>query len=136
MIIKRLLLSLTLLMGLSLAASGSAVAASWNPFDDACQSGGDKSAVCQDSQKQASDSANGDPITGPNGLIIKIANVIAFVAGAAAVIIIILAGLRMVTSGGSSEDVAGARRALIYAAVGLAVISLSRIIVGFIIGSL
>jgi hypothetical protein len=42
----------------------------------------------------------------------------------------------MVTSGGSTEDIAGARRALIYAVVGLIVIALARVIIGLILGML
>lgn len=86
------------------------------------------SAVCEDKSRTA------DPITGTSGLIMKIVNVIAFAAGAAAIIIIILAGLRFVTSGGSSDDVAGARRTLTYAVVGLIVLVLARTLVAFILG--
>ena len=135
---KKLVLTFMMVAGLLFAVPGSASAA-WNPFDEACNkssnsAAADGSAVCTDSNEQVSNDE--DPLTGSNGLILKIATFVAFIAGAAAVVIIILAGLRMVTSSGGSEDVAGARRALIYACVGLVVIALARIIVGFIISAL
>lgn len=138
MSLKRLIVGMAMFISVSFVLSGSAAAA-WNPFGDGtgCGSGegGSSSAACQDSATQSGKNGE-DPLTGPDGLIMDITNVVAFVAGAAAVIIIVLAGLRMVTSSGSSEDIAGARRALIYAVVGLIVISLARIIVGFVISAL
>lgn len=134
---RKLLLGLFMSFGLAFGLSGSAAAA-WNPFGgvDCNAQGSGNSAVCKDSQAQASSGNNNDPLTGSDGLIIKIANVVAAVAGIAAVIIIILAGMRMVTSGGSSEDITGGRRTIIYALVGLVVIVLARAIVGLILGML
>jgi hypothetical protein len=101
----------------------------WGPFDGVkCTGAVNESTVCADKSKSA------DPIAGSGGLIMKIINILAFVAGLAAVIIIILAALRFVTSGGSSEDVAGARRTLIYALVGLVILILARTLVAFTLG--
>lgn len=132
---KKILASLAISFGLLFALPSSAAAA-WNPFGDACSGAGADSAACQDAKSQAGSSGNQDPLTGSDGLLMKITNVVAVIAGIAAVIIIVLAGLRMVTSGGSTEDIAGARRALIYAVVGLAVIALARVIIGLILGML
>jgi hypothetical protein len=110
-----------------------APAYAWSPFGDACPSGGagSGSTVC------GTEGSNTDnTIAGSNGLIMKIVNVIALVGGIAAVIIIIIAGLRFVTSGGSSDAVAGARRALIYSVVGLVILVLARTLVAFILGKL
>lgn len=118
---------------LCLTALAPAPAYAWNPFgglDEECSGNASTSAVCGDRGK------TDDPISGRNGLIMKIVNIVAFVGGGIAVIIIILAGLRFVTAGGNSEDVAGARRTLIYAFVGLVVIALARTLVAFIIGKL
>ena len=66
----------------------------------------------------------------------KVVNLVAVIAGAAAVIIIILAGLRYIQSGGNSEDVTGARRAIIYAVVGLIFIVLARSLIALVLKGL
>lgn len=100
-------------------------------LDTVCSSGAaSQSAVCQDSGGTA------NPLTGGSGLLAKIASIIAVIAGMAAVIIIVLGGYRLITSGGSSENVAGARRSIIYAAVGLVIIVIARLIIGIILNAL
>lgn len=79
--------------------------------------------------------SNEDPITG-NGIIITIANVIAWAAGAIAVVMIIFAGFRFVKSGGDPAKVTVARETIIYALIGLVVIVTARLIVGFVINRL
>jgi cytochrome bd-type quinol oxidase subunit 2 len=66
-------------------------------------------------------------------VIVKAANIIALIAGIAAVIIIIIAGINFILSSGDSAKTGRAREAIIYAAVGLAVIVLSRAIITFIV---
>ncbi|CAN5123601.1 hypothetical protein BH09PAT3_BH09PAT3_3230 [soil metagenome] len=108
-----------------------ASASAWSPFGSVdCSGRAKQSAVCADRSKTA------DPIAGSDGIVMKIVNLVAIVSGSIAIIIIVLAGLRFVTSGGSSEDVAGARRALIYAVIGLVVLVLARTLVAFIVGKL
>jgi hypothetical protein len=128
-------LILTLLVSLSVVFAAAMPAAAWDPFGGAgCDSGqAASSTVCSDAKQQAGKS---NPLTGSDGLIVKVANIIAIIAGLAAVIMIILAGLRLIQSGGSSEDVAGARRTIIYAAVGLVVIGVSRALLGLVLNAL
>lgn len=87
-------------------------------------------AVCRDK-----DPAN-DPLTGANGLLQKITNIVAIIAGAAAVIIIIISGLRYITSGGDSNAVSNAKNALIGALIGLTVIVLARALISFVLRKL
>jgi hypothetical protein len=121
---KRLLASIGLILTL-LAAAPMGVSQAYNvlPASD-CQGAAASSAVCEGRNNKT------NPLIGANGLFGKIANIVALIAGVAAVIIIILAGLRLVQSGGSSEDVAGARRAILYAIIGLIVIVLARALIG------
>ena len=77
-----------------------------------------------------------DPLTGPNGTIIRAANVMALVAGFVAVIFLVIGGIKYVTSGGDSSGVASAKNTVIYALVGLVIIALSRSILGFVLGRL
>jgi hypothetical protein len=127
--LKMLLVTLGMLAPMMFAPAASA-AGTWNPFGRVDCSSARESAICQERGTVK------DPVTGPNGLLAKITNLIAILAGVAAVIIIILAGLRFVQSGGSSEDVAGARRALIYATVGLVVIVLARALIFLVLSKL
>ncbi len=121
---KKFITSVILLLTVLIAAPASVSHAySIIPSSD-CTGAAATSAVCEGRHTTT------NPLTGSNGLFLKIANIIALLAGAAAVIIILLAGLRLVQSGGSSEDVAGARRSIIYASVGLVVIVIARLLIG------
>jgi hypothetical protein len=132
--IRRLnLLLVALVAPLLISSSAAAV---WNPFGGQAIDCGNathtsNSAICQDSQNPGK-----NPLTGTNGVILKVADIIAVVAGVAAVIIIILGGLRLIQSGGNPENIAGARRSIIYALVGIVVIVLSRVILGLVITSI
>ena len=64
------------------------------------------------------------------------ADIIAILTGLAAVIMIIISGLAMITSGGNQEAVANARRRLIGALIGLAIVVLAWTITRFIIDKL
>lgn len=108
-----------------------APAYAWSPFGDACTNGGTGSTVCSTEGGNTNNT-----IAGSDGLIMKVVNVVALVGGIAAVIIIIISGLRFVTSGGSSDGVAGARRALTYSVIGIVIIILARTLVAFILGKL
>jgi hypothetical protein len=60
-------------------------------------------------------------------------NIITAIAGFVAVIMIVVSGLQMVSSNGNPEKISTARNTIIYACIGLVVIALARIIIGFII---
>lgn len=122
------LVSLLCLSGILLPAT--AAAASWDPFGGVnCSGNAANSVACQEKGNTV------NPLTGSDGLVMKITNVIAFVAGVAAVVIIVISGFRIVTSSGG-DSVASARRAIIYSLVGIVVVILARTIVAFILGKL
>jgi len=60
------------------------------------------------------------------------ANIIALLTGAMAVIFIILGGITMITSNGSSEAVANARKRIIYAVIGLLIVALAWTVIAFV----
>jgi hypothetical protein len=102
----------------------------FNPFGGSCnaQRAG-QSVACQTS-------GNSDPIAGNNGLFIKITNILAFVGGAVAVIIIIVGGIRFITAGSdvstgsrTDTDIEDARRSIVGALIGLAIIILAKVII-------
>ena len=127
---KKLILSIfsvVVLLGLAspvMAASES----TFDPVGDACKDkNAQNSQLCKD---QAGDSSN--PITGKDGIIIKVTNLVALVTGVIAVVIIIYAGFRFITGGSNSDSVRAAREMLIFAVVGLVVIVFARTIIVFV----
>lgn len=95
-------------------------------FGGACSNAAAKdSAICQGTQTT-------NPLTGSNGLIVKITRLIAYVAGAAAVIIIMLSGFRYINSSGDATKATQARNGIIYALVGLIVIISAQYIISLV----
>jgi hypothetical protein len=102
-----------------------------NVFNDACKKPGTKdSAICKDKGTTT------NPLTGSDGLIVKITRIIAVVAGVAAVLIIIISGLRYVLSNGDTAQTTNARNAILYAVVGLIVIVIATSIISLVMSKL
>lgn len=97
-------------------------------LDAACQQGGGAgkgSAACSE------DGSN--PISGNNGVLVRITRIMAIIAGIAAVIIIMIAGLVYITANGDPSRTSQAKSTIIYAAVGLIIIGLSQAIISLIV---
>lgn len=142
--IKRLLPAIALLV-LCLFAMPRPVAA-YDFFQGACGSGGTSSStVCQDQSAQngGPKDSNGnivDPLTGSEGVLARITNIVSFVAGAAAVIIVMLSALKLITSGSdvstgsrTDTDVEDARRGLANAVIGLVIIVAARVLLVYLL---
>ncbi len=80
------------------------------------------------------DNTGTDPIGGTDGALADITNIVAIIAGIAAIIMIIISGLRFITAGGDSAGVTTARKTLVGALIGLAVIVLARSLIIYVIG--
>jgi hypothetical protein len=102
-------------------------AAAFNPLGAACKPVASTSAAC------SNPNTTNNPITGPNGVLIRVTHIVALAAGSAAVIIIIISGIRFITSQGESDKAAKARQSLINAAIGLVVIVLAQAIITYVI---
>lgn len=90
------------------------------------------SSICNDSS-----SVNPtDPITGNDGIIMKVVKVISYVIGFVAVLMIIIAGLKFVTANGNSENISSARNTILYAMIGVAIAVIAPLIVRFVISLL
>lgn len=122
-----ILMPLVLAFGLLLIPAGAQAA---GLFDGACSNGGASSAVCTDR------SNTGNPVTGSNGLIIKIANVMAIIAGVTAIFVIIISGFGYITSGGEPAKAQAAKGTLIHALIGLAVIALADSIISLVLSKI
>ena len=106
-------------------------ASTQSDLDAACAkataTGGTRPTYCIDSANAS------DPLTGKDGVLIKVTNIVAFITGVVAVFIIIIAGGRFVLSRGDSAKVVTARQAIIYAIVGLIVILVARTVIIFVL---
>lgn len=128
---KRLGLITGILFCLLLLPSTAFAAANPNPVSAACQAqggAGKASAACDPGSNTGK-----DPISGSGGVLEKTTIILATIGGIAAVIIIIIAGLGMVVSDGDASRVAGARRAIIGALVGVLLIAVAASIVTFVV---
>lgn len=126
-LIRRSLIALGLACLLSLTSPASSLAATFNPFDGAdCSGAGKDSAVC------TSGGGDTDPLSGDQGIILKVTNIVAIVAGAAAVILVIVGGIRFMTAGGDANKAAEARKTVTGALIGMAVIVLGRTIIFYV----
>lgn len=95
--------------------------AEFDPLEQACSGSGSASSACAESKKGTS-----DPITGDDGILKKAIELLSVVVGIASVIVIVIAGMTMTLSSGDASRVKSSRDAIIYAAVGLVVVALSR----------
>jgi len=125
--IKRLLSSILLVI--VVAASMPSMALAWDPFGNIDCSSASASAVCNDKSNQRA-------ISGTNGIIITVVDVISFIAGISAVILLIVAGIRFVVSGGDANSVQQARSSVIGVLVGIAIIVLARSLIVYVVNRL
>lgn len=125
---KQLLITLLLTLGIGLSLAPAVYAE--DPLADVCTGNNTTSATCQ------SKSPNSNPLIGANGILTKVATVIAVIAGVAAVIMIMISGFQMVTSSGDSQKVTNARKMLIGSLIGLVIIALAQAIILFVVGRL
>lgn len=74
-----------------------------------------------------------NPVTGPNGFILRVARVVAIIAGIAAIIVIIVGGMRYMLANGDAQKAASARNAVVGALIGLFIIAISSLIIMFVL---
>lgn len=120
---RKLLFIVFMSLSIALAGVSPVFAAAYNPLTDACN-GVTDSPTCSSGA-----TSNTNPLTGTNGTILKVANIVALVAGIAAVIMIIISGIQYMTASGDAQKAAAARRTIIGAVIGLFVIVAARFIV-------
>ena len=109
-------------------------AAAFDIFGGSCNDpSGTSSSVCS-TARQSNPSNN--PLTGQNGLILKVTDILALLAGVIAIIVIIVAGFTLITSGGEPAKAKSARTAIISAVLGIVLILLARTILSFVLSNL
>ena len=127
--LRLILLTLFCLLGLAIIAGP--IARAFNPFEDVCTTDKAKnnSSACKIDPTK-------DPITGNEGVFIKIARIFAIVTGVASVIVIIVGGLGYITSSGNAEKITHAKSMILYAVIGLIVAALAQALVVLVLSKL
>lgn len=131
----RWLAALLMVIGVVAISTASPVLA-YDAFPEIkCEGKVGKSTVCN--------TPAGDPIAGPDGILLKAVDIVAYIAGAFAIIMILVASIRFITSGSdlstnsrTDTDVEQAKSTIASALVGLAVIVLAKTIIKFVIEKL
>ena len=129
---RRSIISLLLLFcamfTLSAPAMVSAQEATPFPLDKVCEGDAENSTVCNTTDE--------NPISGKDGVIMNVVNILSFVIGVSSVIMVMIGGLKYITSNGDSNSIAAAKNTILYAIVGVLVFLVSQAIIIFVIGSL
>lgn len=123
----RILTAFVVLLFGFVAVSPAYSAAAYTPLGDACSTA-PNSATCQG---RGNGSTN--PLTGTNGTIMRIINIISVVGGVAAVIILVVTGIRMAASQGDAKTISETKKAIIAVLVGLVVLGIARLLVSLIV---
>ena len=77
-----------------------------------------------------------DPIGGRNGILFKVSVILSLVASLGAVIVIIIGGFQYITAAGDARKAGDARRMIIAAVIGLAVIAGAQTIIAFVLNAI
>lgn len=127
--LKKFACMLTLLMGISLAASpGLAVAATVTNVGLAS-----KGAACQTLNNLNGQSGGCGDSSGVTGIFHAVVSILSIVVGVASVIMVIVGGFKFITSSGDSQKAASARSTIVYALIGVAVAALAQVLVHFVL---
>ncbi len=81
----------------------------------------------------ATECSDADAEQNVNNLIKTVINIFSVIVGVVAVIMIVYGGFKYITSGGDSGKISAAQQTIIYAIVGLIIVSLAQIIVRFVL---
>jgi hypothetical protein len=95
------------------------------------EEGGD-SDVCDISDNERNDDKKG--LLGEEGIVKRVLNLMTWLTGLLAVIYVLIGGFKFITSGGDADSVASARKMILFALAGVAVVILSNVIISFVIG--
>lgn len=125
---KRLMLAfVTLAIGVCTPVAVLGVASAASPvqvFPSGCGAN-----ICKESAGKT------NPIFGPSGVMTEVIHLLAIFVAVVSTITVIVAGIMMSTAAGDAAKVANARRALLYAAMGLLIAAVAQGIVAFVLNN-
>jgi len=126
----------TLLVGallfLAVPVAGATTTALQDELTTACSqaAGGKKPSYCQTTD------ATTNPVSGPAGIINRVADFIAYITGAVAVIMVIYGGFKYIRSNGDAQKTVSGRQTIVYALVGLVIIIVAKQLVALVVNKL
>ncbi|MEJ0072788.1 MAG: hypothetical protein WDN27_01720 [Candidatus Saccharibacteria bacterium] len=124
--IRLFITGFAVLLGLGAGALAPAVVLAGTPTQDVCATlGSDGTCTTQP--------AGGVDL---NKVVTAIINILSIVVGITAVIMVILGGFRFITAAGDSNNIASARRTILYAVIGLAIVAVAQALVQFVLNRL
>ncbi len=124
--LRSLIIALSLMAGLGMPLLATAPARAVDVISPVCDKvRTERPGVCDD----AVSGAKTNPIIGEGGVLRVGIALLSFLAGLSAIVIIIVSGIKIIFSNGDGNTMATARKQLIYAVVGLAVVLISSTIV-------
>lgn len=126
------ILSLGVVLAIQFSVPQYVAAAKYEPYKGC----GDAKANYYDKAPTACSADGSDPLTGSNGVIVKVTKLTAMVAGIAAIIMIMIGSFKYITSNGDSNNVQSAKNTILYAVIGLAVAAAAPSIVSFVLSKL
>jgi hypothetical protein len=126
---SRLIFVIALLLTLLLPMAKVSAQDQFDPYEEACLQA-PESEVCQIRQNPE------NPLSGEEGILVKVLNVFSFVIGVTSVLMVILGGLKYITSNGDSTAITNAKNTILYALIGLVVFLFSQVIIRFVISNL
>lgn len=113
--------------GVLLAFGSVGLAGAQDPLDQTCD------ATNTSNSPTCNSRTPDNPLIGPNGLLEKVTNLVALVAGIAAVIMIMIGGFRYITANGDAQAAATAKKTIFAAVIGLIVIVAARSLLVFVL---
>lgn len=122
------LASLAVLFGVGLALAPAAVA--YDPLEELCK---EPKAATSATCKDRSTDPKKNPLTGSDGIIMKVTVVISVIAGVVAVVMVIFGGAGMITSGGDANKFKESRNRVTHSLIGLVIIVSAQAIISFIV---
>lgn len=140
--IKRLIISFSILLASAGLIFSARPAAAFDPFGGICASN-PSATVCQDKQ-QSQDAGGSNSIYGKDSILARATFIISIVIGIASVIVIIIGGIKYIMSGGEEAgrrhgDPSGlnsARNTILYALIGVGIALAGQAIVAFVLNKL
>ena len=131
---KHLLTSLYVLVSLGLTLVAAPVIVSAQGVLDPVCVNNPQATLCKDNATKQSPDSNS--IFGPDGVVTKIAGIIALVTGIASVLMIIIGAIQYAISGGDPARLNRAKDTILFALIGLMIALLARLIISFVLNKL
>ena len=125
--IRHLIITLSLVAGLSFMAAPAPAQAADLFNGVQCSGKAAKSAVCKDKNPDS------NPVSGKNGVLLDITYIVSVIAGMAAIIMLLVGSIRYITASGDANAVSTAKKTIIYALAGIVIIAVSASLITFVV---